>query len=269
MGVIRKVVLSNGAKFDIKDNASEIEVLYKGLYTKGLCLVVVGSDLDTIQATFGDSTNVNVINEMDEAGEIVINTYEGFTDLYYVGINYVSTEQVYTVTLARPVDYQKAIADLTATQTEIAEKVAVLTATPDPSKMELNEAIEYLANDSKNQLGTYLENHPITSTVHGGVEAKYSITREKQNMLTSMILMTEMAKQSGLEYTPSWNATNEPCTYDWTVEELQTLAVQIESTVRPLISLQQTIESNIRKASTVEEAIAAAVNYEEAVAQGQ
>lgn len=269
MSVIRKVVLSNGAKFDIENNASEIEVLYKGLYTKGLCLVVVNSELATIQEAFSDSSNANVINEMDEIGENVINTYEGFTDLYYIGINCTGTDSKITVTLARPVDYQKAIADLTASQDEIAEKVAVLTATPDPSKMDLNDAIEYLANDSKNQLGTYLENHPITSTVHGGVEAKYSITREKQNMLTSMILMTQMAKQSGLEYTPSWNATNEPCTYDWTVEELQALAVQIESTVRPLISLQQTIESNIRKATTVEEAIAAAVNYEEAVAQKQ
>lgn len=273
MGVIRNIVLGNGAEFTIENNLSEVELLWRGLYTRGLTAVVLNSDISTVQEAFGNNDNLNVIKEMDEAGTTAINTYQGFTDMYSIGI--ATTEEgktIYTVTLARPVDYQKAINEVRSAQAETSKQVnevqatlTTLTTDPDPSKMELNGAIEYLAEQSKNELSAYLENHPITSNVHGGVDAKYSITREKQNMLTSMILMTQMAKQAGLEYQPSWNVTNEPCTYDWTVEQLQALAVQIEATVRPLISLQQTIESNIRKADSVENAIAAAVNFEEAV----
>lgn len=273
MSVIRKIVLGNGTEFEITNNISEIDLLYKGLYTKGASFEVVNSNLEEIQAAFKNAADLNTIKEMDENGTEVLNTYDGFTDMYSIGIGYADGEATYTVTLARPVDYQKAIEEVKAAQaetskqvTEVQSQLTTLTTDPDPSKMELNGAIEYLAQQSKNELSAYLEEHPITSNVHGGVDAKYSITREKQNMLTSMILMTQMATQAGLEYQPSWNATNEPCTYDWTVDELQQLAVQIEATVRPLISLQQTIESNIRKATTVEDAIAAAVRFEDAVA---
>ena len=266
MSVIRKIVLGNGAEFNIENNISENELVYKGLYTKGISLTIVGSDLSAVENAFNNSSNLNTINEMDDAGTTVINKYDSFTDMYSVSINYEDGEAKYTVTLARPVDYQRDINDLKTKQDSLAATVDTPTAEPDPTKMELNDAIEFLAQQSKDELSTYLEDHPITSNVHGEVEAKYSITREKQNMLTSMILMTQMAKQAGLEYQPSWNATNEPCTYDWTVEELQQLAVQIEATVRPLISLQQKIEANVRKATTVDEAIAAAVGFESAVA---
>lgn len=266
MSVIRKIVLGNGTEFNIENNISENELMYKGLYTKGISFTIVGSDLSAVHNAFSNSSNLNTINEMDDAGTTVINKYDSFTDMYSVNINYEDGEAKYTVTLARPVDYQRDINALKAKQDSIAAVVDTLTAKPDPTKMSLDDAIEYLAQESKKELSTYLEDHPITSTVHGGVETKYSITREKQNMLTSMILMTQMATQAGLEYQPSWNATNEPCTYDWNVEELQQLAVQIEATVRPLISLQQTIESNIRKATTVEDAIKAAVRFEDAVA---
>ena len=265
MSVIRKIVLGNGTEFSIENNISENELMYKGLYTKGISLTIVGSDISAINVAFNNSNNLNTINEMDDAGTTVINKYDGFTDMYSVNINYEDTEVKYTVTLARPVDYQRDINDLKTKQDLIAATVDTLTTEPDPTKMTLDDAIEYLAKESKKELSTYLENHPITSTAHG-TEAKYSITREKQNMLTSMILMTQMAKQNGLDYAPSWNATNEPCTYDWTAEQLQALAVQIEVTVRPLISLQQTIESNIRKAKTVEDAIAAKVKFEDALA---
>lgn len=265
MSVIRKIVLGNGTEFNIENNISENELMYKGLYTKGISLTIVGSDLSTVHTAFSNSSNLNTINEMDDAGTTVINKYDSFTDMYSVNINYEDGEDKYAVTLARPVDYQRDINDLKAKQDLIAATVDTLTAEPDPTKMELADAIEYLSNDSKKQLSAYLETHPITSSAHG-TAAKYSITRDKQNLLTSMILMTQMAKQNGLDYTPSWNATNEPCTYDWTVKQLQDLAVQIEVTVRPLISLQQTIESNIRKATTVEDAIKAAVKFEDAVA---
>lgn len=270
MDVTRKIVLANGKEFNLADNVAQIDFTYKGLFTCGLSITMSNANPDEVSTAFADKTATATMQEVDTETAEVYNTYEGFTDMYSTGIDY--GRNLYTVTLAKPVNYQEDIKNLTdaqaATAKEVAEvKVQVedLTAEPDPTKMELADAIEYLSNDSKNQLSAYLETHPITSSVHG-TEARYSITKDKQNMLTSMILMTQMAKQNGLEYTPSWNATNEPCTYDWTVEQLQDLAVQIEATVRPLISLQQTIESNIRKAKTVEDAITANVKFEDAVA---
>ena len=270
MDVTRKIVLANGKEFNLADNVAQIDFTYKGLLTGGLSITMSNADPDEVSTAFADKTATATMQEVDTETAEVYNTYEGFTDMYSTAIDY--DRNLYTVLLAKSVNYQEDIKNLTdaqaATAKEVAEvKVQVedLTTEPDPTKMELADAIEYLSNDSKNQLSTYLETHPITSTVHG-TEARYSITKDKQNMLTSMILMTQMAKQNGLEYTPSWNATNEPCTYDWTVEQLQALAVQIEATVRPLISLQQTIESNIRKAKTVEDAIAANVKFEDAVA---
>lgn len=265
MSVIRKIVLGDGTELNIQDNISYIDALYKGIYTKAVSFIVVGKEFNDVENIFSNKEALNVIKEMNDDGSVVINTYDGFTDLYNVGVDYSGETAACTVSLARPVDYQKDMNDLKSALSEVKYTVYSIAATPDPSTMELDHAIEYLATCSKKELNDYLEKNPITSTAHGGVEAKYSITREKQNLLTSMILMTQMAAQNGLEYTPSWNATNEPCTYDWTIEELQTLAVEIESTVRPLISLQQTIESHIRKATTVEDAIAAAVNFEDAV----
>jgi hypothetical protein len=51
-----------------------------------------------------------------------------------------------------------------------------------------------------------------------------------------MILITQVAQQSVIDYQASWNATGEDCTYDWTIEGLKQLAFEIENVVRPLIN---------------------------------
>ena len=106
---------------------------------------------------------------------------------------------------------------------------------------------------SKQNLEEYLEVTKLTSDVHGGVDKEYSITSEKQQHLASMVLTTQMAQASGLEYQPSWNASGEECTYDWTLEELTQLAFEIEAMVRPLVSQQQSMEVEIKNATTIDE----------------
>ena len=76
-----------------------------------------------------------------------------------------------------------------------------------------------------------------------------------------MISVCTLAKQSGRPYQPSWNATGEVCSYDWTIEELVQLAMEIEATVRPLVSYQQTIENKIKKCTTMDELKAVVINY--------
>ena len=106
---------------------------------------------------------------------------------------------------------------------------------------------------SKQNLQEYLEKTKLVSSVHGGIEKNYSITSEKQQYLASMILTSQMSLASGVKYQPSWNASGEECTYDWTLEELTQLAFEIEAMVRPLISQQQTMEVAINNAITIDE----------------
>lgn len=117
----------------------------------------------------------------------------------------------------------------------------------------LAELKQQKIQQSKRNLDKYLETTTIVSGCHGGIEKKYSITSEKQQNLASMVLTAILAEQSGQAYQPSWNATGEPCTYDWTLTELQQLAMEMEAFVRPLISKQQMMEVSINEASSVEE----------------
>ena len=127
----------------------------------------------------------------------------------------------------------------------------------------LEELKDWQIKVSKQRLKEYLESNPIFSTCHNPNGAYYTITEEKQQYLAQMILITQLAKQNNIEYQPSWNASGEPCTYDWTLEELQQLAFEIESVVRPLVSKQQAIESQIKACETKEEVLNILISYED------
>jgi hypothetical protein len=125
----------------------------------------------------------------------------------------------------------------------------------------LEELKAYQINKSKESLEKYLEGNPITSTCHGGIEKLYTITKDKQSLLTQMILMCQMAVQAGAEYQPSWNAQGEPCSYDWALTELQQLAFKAEAVVRPLVSHQQTMEAQINTATTKEDILSISIEF--------
>ena len=141
------------------------------------------------------------------------------------------------------------------------KRVTVLEPVTDYTTLSLEDAIAFRVKESADALSEYLAANPITSTCHKGIAAKYSITKDKQEYLQSMISVCTLAKQSGTPYQPSWNATGEVCSYDWTIEELVQLAMEIEATVRPLVSYQQTIENQIKKCTTMDELKAVVINY--------
>ena len=121
----------------------------------------------------------------------------------------------------------------------------------------LEDLKAYRVAKSKLNLADYLEVTKITSTAHQGVAAEYSITQEKQSQLMAVIMMCTLNP----EYKPSWNAAGAVCTYDWTVDELQLLAADIEEFVRPLVSMQQTMEVEIMLAATIEEVKAISIEF--------
>ena len=101
-------------------------------------------------------------------------------------------------------------------------------------------------------MSQYLETHPLKSNCHGGVEAEYNVTTEKQALMSSNYLTYTIAKTSGLDAKLTWNASGQECE-EWTEEEYVTLVLQISEYVKPLVSLQQSYEVRIKECSTIEE----------------
>lgn len=128
---------------------------------------------------------------------------------------------------------------------------------PDPNAKTLEEEkVERIAQ-SKDDLDTYLKAHPITWTDG----QQYSITREKQQQLTSKILSATLAAQTSTPYALTWNATGQECA-PWALEDLAALAFAIDARVTALVSYQQAQEVAMREASTMEELNAIEVDYD-------
>ena len=126
-----------------------------------------------------------------------------------------------------------------------------------PTEEELKAAFnvkkEEKINESKVVLADYLERHPLVSNCHGGKEATYTVTTEKQTLMASNYLTYTIAKESGIENPMlTWNAAGEECEA-WTEAEYVTLVLQIAEYVKPLVALQQSYEVQINACETQEE----------------
>lgn len=128
---------------------------------------------------------------------------------------------------------------------------------PKPDPDALPKAKKARVVQSKSDLESYLASHPITWTDGN----PYSITREKQQQLTSKILSAVLAAQTSTPYDLTWNATGEECT-SWTLEEISALAFAIDARVTALVSYQQKKEVEILAAQTLEELERIEVDYD-------
>lgn len=188
------------------------------------------------------------------------------------------------------------VSDTVTTTTESVESISAQLAGPDVDAFSLDELKAYRVQQSKENLANYLATHTVTSTAHKGIAKEYSITSEKQSYLMSMVMMAQAAETAKVKqlnvafeeyenkdnityeefvalveggtvtldlvtFTPSWNASGEVCTYDWTLDELITLAGDIENMVRPLVSTQQTMEAAIMNATSKDEVNAVTITF--------
>lgn len=126
-----------------------------------------------------------------------------------------------------------------------------------PGTDELEIAKTERIKQSKDDLASYLESHPLQWTDG----EYYSITQEKQNQLTSKIMAATMAQTLSADYTLTWNSTGEVCK-EWTLSDLSALAFAIDKRVTALVTYQQTQEVAMRNAITQEELNAIVVNYD-------
>ena len=110
--------------------------------------------------------------------------------------------------------------------------------------------------NSKEQLVTYLEAHPLTYTDG----KQYSVTAEKQSLLTSALARHQIATAAGVTTELKWNATGEECTV-WEYADLAALALAIAAYVEPLVGQQQAVEVAINTCTTIDEIKAVVIAY--------
>ena len=287
-----KIRLADSDTYEIPELPVETIINRKGEDLKAIKFYVPApiaeGQVTSIKTLFSDTSKTSVM-EFLEDDRSVGREYTDFTLLYLISV---TEEGDYIVTMVKETAIPSKLNELEENIASITAKLAE----PNIDNFSLDELKAYRVQESKKNLENYLATHTVTSTAHQGVAKEYSITSEKQGHLMSMVMMaqaaeTMKAKQLAVAYeayenkenttleeftalvengtisltlptfTPSWNATGEVCTYDWTLDELLILGADIENMVRPLVSKQQTMEANIINATTKEEVEAVSILF--------
>lgn len=129
-------------------------------------------------------------------------------------------------------------------------------------KAKLTEVAKVKVTESKITLSEYLASHPLQWT-----DGKYySVTSEKQALLTSNLSLYQLAVSNGQSFTLKWNTTGDECTV-WKYDDLAALALAIGTYVQPFVSRQQELELDIKACTTMEELDALEINYDHVLEQ--
>ncbi|CBL02383.1 hypothetical protein FPR_21910 [Faecalibacterium prausnitzii SL3/3] len=129
-------------------------------------------------------------------------------------------------------------------------------------KAKLTEAAKVKVTESKTTLAEYLASHPLQWT-----DGKYySVTSEKQALLTSNLALYQISASAGQSFKLTWNSTGDECV-EWTYEKLAALALAIGTYVKPFVSHQQELELAIKACATMEELDAIEINYDPVLEQ--
>lgn len=111
---------------------------------------------------------------------------------------------------------------------------------------------------TKQDLQIFLSKNPLLWT-----DGKYySVTQEKQNLLTSNIATYQIEVQTNPEAIITWNATGEECV-QWDIQQLCALAVAIKDYVKPMVTYQQGLEIQINNCQSLEELNSIEINYDQ------
>lgn len=131
--------------------------------------------------------------------------------------------------------------------------------TADELKALVDHQKELLIEDSKSELSDYLATHPLLWT-----DGKYySVTSEKQSLLTSNLALYQISATAGMPFKLTWNSTGDECV-EQTYENLATLALAIGTYVKPFVSHQQELELAIKACTTYDELNAIEISYGDA-----
>lgn len=135
-----------------------------------------------------------------------------------------------------------------------------------PTQEELLEQLklykETKIKESKIYLSEYLASHPIQWTD----EKYYSVTSEKQALLTSNLALYQISTAAGQPFKLTWNSTGDECV-EWTYDDLAALALAIGVYVKPFVSHQQELEIGIKACTTSAEVDAIEISYDAVLAE--
>jgi len=127
---------------------------------------------------------------------------------------------------------------------------------PDESERQLQLSKNEKIAQTKQQLAEFLETHPLQYN-----SEYYSVTQEKQALLTSAIAAYQLKVQAGIPATLKWNTTGDICR-EFTLEEITGLVVAITEYVQPRVEKQQALEVAINNCTTIEELDNIVIDYE-------
>lgn len=105
---------------------------------------------------------------------------------------------------------------------------------------------------SKKNLAKYLEDNPLFSRVKYEDGRYYTVTFQKQQQLSSKLMLYKLYEGENIPYVLTWNDTGN-INEEWTYEELLQLSVEINNYVSPLIEEQQKLEVKIKNIEDQEE----------------
>lgn len=132
----------------------------------------------------------------------------------------------------------------------------------DAIKEQLEQAKQERIVESKTALSDYLASHPLQWT-----DGKYySVTSEKQALLTSNLALYQISTVAGMPFKLTWNSTGDECV-EWTYKDLAALALTIGTYVKPFVVRQQELELAIKACATMEELDAIEINYDPVLEQ--
>lgn len=110
---------------------------------------------------------------------------------------------------------------------------------------------------TKSDLAAYLATHPLIWTDGN----QYTVTAEKQTLLTTQLSLYQTALSSGNTYELKWNSTGNESTV-WKYEDLVALALAINKYVQTLVAYQQAKEVEIMSCETLQELESIIVDYD-------
>lgn len=121
----------------------------------------------------------------------------------------------------------------------------------------LKQQKEIKITESKEFLSEYLSTHPILWS-----DGKYySVTSEKQSLLTSNLALYQLSTGTDVPFNLTWNSTGDECV-EWEYKDLVALALTIGAYVKPYVSHQQELELAIKACKTLADLEAIEISYD-------
>lgn len=130
----------------------------------------------------------------------------------------------------------------------------------------LSQDKEEKISQSKVALSTFLEENPLISSSHNGVEGIYSVTPEKQTLMSNQYMTYQIEKQINPNAKLTWNESGKECEV-WTEQEFLQLIAEVKAYVYPLVSYQQSLETQIMNCTAQEELDNITIDYSSVVSK--